>query len=91
MRSGLDVVRVMRDDEIISDHRRRLVSAFWLGLTAMSLTAPAYACPVCGLGRDGTSSAYLVTAVLMSLAPLTMFGAIAYYLFRQVKRDQAKR
>ena len=59
-----------------------LVSASWLVLMAMSTASQAYACPVCGFGRGGTTSAYLITAVLMSLVPLMMAGAIVYYLRR---------
>jgi hypothetical protein len=61
---------------------RPLVSASWLVLLVMSTASQAYACPVCGFGRGGTTSAYLITAVLMSLVPLMMAGAIACYLRR---------
>ena len=70
---------------------RPLVSALWLVLTAMGLASQADACAVCGFGRDGTTSAYLMTAALMSTVPLVMGGAIVYYLFRQAKHDQRNR
>ncbi len=41
------------------------------------------ACPVCGVGRDGTASVYLITAILMCIVPLVMFGGMAYYLLRR--------
>jgi hypothetical protein len=42
---------------------------------------------VCGVGRDGTASVYLMTAVLMCTVPLMMLGALPYHLFRQAKYD----
>ena len=58
----------------------------FMGLVA--LVSEAYACPVCGFGRDGTTSAYLMTAALMSLVPLTMAGAFIFYLLRQAKQHR---
>ena len=66
---------------------RQRMSLAWLLLITLYLTLPAYACPVCGVGRDGTTSAYLMTAALMSLVPLAMAGAIVYYLVRRAKHD----
>lgn len=69
---------------------RRQVSIVCLLLIALDIASQAYACPVCGVGRDGTTSAYLMTAALMSIVPLVMAGAIVYYLFRQAKHDQGR-
>jgi hypothetical protein len=69
---------------------RRRMSLAWLLLITLHLTSPAYACPVCGVGRDGTASAYLMTAALMSLVPLVLAGAIVYYLVRQAKHDSGR-
>ena len=60
----------------------------WLVPIIVSITSEVVACPVCGVGRDGTASVYLMTAVLMCIVPLMMFGAMAYYLFRRTKPDQ---
>ena len=62
---------------------RPAVLVQWLMLLALGLAAPAMACPVCGVGQDGTTSAYLMTAVLMSTIPFMMAGAIVYYLVRR--------
>ena len=64
----------------------------WLAvLTALvGLASEAYACPVCGFGRDGTTSAYLMTAALMSLVPLTMAGAFVLYLLRQARQRRGR-
>jgi hypothetical protein len=67
-----------------------LGSAGWLILVAMIPASQAYACAVCSFGRDGTTSAYFLTAALMSLVPLMMAGAIAYYLYRHIEPDRAK-
>jgi hypothetical protein len=63
---------------------RSAVLVQWLTLLTLGLAAPALACPVCGIGQDGTTSAYLITAVLMSTIPLMMLGVIVYYLVRRV-------
>ena len=60
----------------------------WLVPIILGLACRVSACPVCGVGRDGTASVYLMTAVLMSGVPLVMFGAVAYYLFRRAKHGQ---
>ena len=69
---------------------RRRISPVWLFLITLLTTSQAYTCPVCGVGRDGTTSAYLMTAALMSLVPLVMAGAIVYYLVRQAKHDSGR-
>jgi hypothetical protein len=71
--------------------RRWYGMAAGLGGLALSLSSAAEGCSVCGFGRDGTSSAYLITAILMSLAALTIFGALAYYMFRQAKDERTRR
>ena len=60
----------------------------WLVPIILGITSEVLACPVCGVGRDGTASVYLVTAVLMSIVPLVMFGTMAYYLFQRTKSAQ---
>jgi hypothetical protein len=49
----------------------------WLVPIILSIASQVSACPVCGVGRDGTASVYLMTAVLMCTVPLMMFGAMA--------------
>jgi hypothetical protein len=60
----------------------------WLVPIILGMTSEVLACPVCGVGRDGTASVYLMTAVLMCIVPLVMFGAMAYYLLRRTKHIQ---
>jgi hypothetical protein len=59
----------------------------WLVPIILGIACQVSACPVCGVGRDGTASVYLMTAVLMSAVPLVMAGAMAYYLIRRAKHD----
>jgi hypothetical protein len=60
----------------------------WLVPIILGGASEVLACPVCGVGRDGTAAVYLMTAVLMSIVPLVIFGATAYYLFRRTKCAQ---
>jgi hypothetical protein len=60
----------------------------WLVPITLGITSEALACPVCGVGREGTASVYLMTAVLMCIVPLVMVGAMAYCLFRRTKQTQ---
>jgi hypothetical protein len=60
----------------------------WLVPLILGMASQVSACPLCGVGRDGTASVYLMTAVLMCIVPFVMLGAMAYYLFRQTKYDQ---
>ena len=60
----------------------------WLVPIILGIASPGSACPVCGVGGDGTASVYLITALLMCIVPLMMFGGVAYYLFRRTKHAQ---
>jgi hypothetical protein len=62
----------------------------WLVPLILGIASQVAACPVCGVGRDGTASVYLMTAILMCTVPLMMVGAIAYYLFRQTQHNQPR-
>jgi hypothetical protein len=59
-----------------------------LALAALGIASPAFSCAVCGLGREGSGSTYLMTAVLMSTIPLLIIGGLVYYLFQQDWRRQ---
>jgi len=52
----------------------------WHGITVS-------ACPVCGVGRDGTAAVYLMTQYRCASIRSRCL-AMAYYLFRQTKHDQ---
>lgn len=60
----------------------------WLALLITGFATPAFACPVCGFGQDGSASTYLMTAVVMSIVPLVMLGGIVYYLARHIQQGQ---
>lgn len=53
------------------------------------LTAPAWACPVCG-GGGANAQAFFDTMVFLSLLPLTLMGGLALF-YRQRLREQAQR
>ena len=63
--------------------------AQWLVLIVLGMASRAFACSVCWAGRDGTTSAYLLTAVLMCMVLLIIFGGMGYYAFRQTKHEDA--
>ncbi len=43
----------------------------------------AQACSVCFSGTDETRMAFLLTAILMTAAPLVMVGSLAYWIYRR--------
>ncbi len=46
----------------------------------------AQACSVCFSGTDETRMAFLLTAILMTAAPLVMVGSLAYWIYRRAVR-----
>jgi hypothetical protein len=66
---------------------------YFLALLVTSIGAlfsgSVYACPVCGFGQDGSSSAFLGATALLTLAPLIMFGVIGFFLYRLAKKHRA--
>jgi hypothetical protein len=61
----------------------------WIVLIILGMASRVFACPVCWVGRDGTTSAYLLTAVLMCTVLLIIFGGMVYYVSRQAKHEGA--
>ena len=74
---------------------KHLRTAFAALVVFLALSAPrlALACSVCSAGRDDASNrAYVLTTIFLSLAPLTMFGGFATWLwlrYRQRMRELA--
>jgi heme/copper-type cytochrome/quinol oxidase subunit 2 len=54
------------------------------------LPAVAQACPVCGQAKEESQLAFIVTTTFMTLLPLTVVGSLAYYLWRRIKRLEAR-
>jgi hypothetical protein len=49
-----------------------------------------FACTVCGVGKEESRLAFIITTGLLTFIPLIMIGFIVYYIYRQVKaRDTA--
>jgi hypothetical protein len=74
---------------------RRLLSAtpgIALALGAVLLPELARACAVCGAGadEDGSRTAYIVTAVVLSVLPVSVVGGFVLWL-RRLQRQQARR
>lgn len=49
-------------------------------LMSIGLATPVLACSVCGYASEESRTAFILTTALLSFAPLTFIGAIAWYL-----------
>lgn len=49
-------------------------------LTSIWLAPPVVACSVCGYASEESRTAFILTTALLSFAPLTFIGAVAWYL-----------
>ncbi len=54
-------------------------------LLTLALPRLAWACPVCGQGRDGSESAMLVMSGILSALPLLMAGGIVAWIVVRVR------
>ncbi|MBF0279853.1 MAG: hypothetical protein HQM13_18795 [SAR324 cluster bacterium] len=46
-------------------------------------------CSVCFVGKEATMAAYYGTAIVLSLLPLAMVGALAYWVFRRYQQHDS--
>ena len=54
-------------------------------------SSPALACAVCGVGlEEENATAFLKGTALLSLMPLGVIGATAYYIYRRTKAVEAE-
>ena len=62
-----------------------LISGF---LLANSTTL--WACAVCGVGKEESRMAFIITTGILTFVPLIVIGFVIYYIYRQVKaRERA--
>lgn len=54
-------------------------------LAVVLLPRSAWACPVCGQGRDGTEGALLVMSGVLSALPLLMAGGIVTWIILRMR------
>ncbi len=47
------------------------------------------ACTVCGVGKEESRMAFIVTTGLLTFIPLIVIGFVIYYIYRQVKARDA--
>ncbi len=62
---------------------------FWrllISIAVLALPARLYACPVCGVGKEGARFAFIFTTGLLTFVPLIMIGSVCYYLWRRTQR-----
>ena len=53
----------------------------------VSLPKSLLACAACGFADDGTQGAYLLTAGVLTLAPLMMFAGLVWWVREKFKSD----
>lgn len=63
----------------------RLALAPLAVLVTLALPRLAWACPVCGQGREGSESAMLVMTGIMSALPLLMAGGIVVWVVARAR------
>lgn len=67
----------------------RLLSAL-LAVVTVLVSQAALACTVCGVGKEESRVAFILTTGILTVIPLAMIGFIIYYIYRQVKaRERA--
>lgn len=47
------------------------------------------ACTVCGVGKEESRMAFIITTGLLTFIPLIVIGFVIYYIYRQVKARDA--
>lgn len=63
----------------------KLFAPLFAALSILVAAAPAFACAVCFDASAETQGAFLGTTIFLSLLPLGLMGAFAYWLWRRVR------
>ncbi len=70
----------------------RSVQAMLLCALAVVLApAAALACAVCTGGGEESKTAFILTTIGMSVAPLAMLGALGWWIWRRVRAVESER
>jgi hypothetical protein len=69
---------------------RFAISLALLGIGLVLLPDAARACSVCYGGAEESRRAFLLTTVLLSLLPLSMFAALGWWVWRSALRSEAE-
>ena len=64
-----------------------LLALLWLGIFLIPDSAAA--CSVCYGGAEESRKAFLLTTVLLSLLPVSMFAALGWWVWRSTRRSEA--
>ncbi len=48
-----------------------------------------WACAVCGVGKEESRMAFIITTGILTFVPLTVIAFVIYYIYRQVKAREA--
>jgi len=49
-----------------------------------------FACTVCGVGKEESRMAFIITTGILTFVPLTVIGFVIYYIYRQVKARESE-
>ena len=56
-----------------------------LSLTVFSVSSPLIACAVCGVGKEESRLAFILTTGILTITPLIMLVGGAYYVYGRYK------
>jgi hypothetical protein len=61
-----------------------------LGLLIFTTTSDLFACAVCGVAKEESRIAFIVTTGILTFVPLIVIGFVIYYIYRQVKARESE-
>jgi len=69
---------------------RFALSLAWLWIALVLWPDAAAACSVCYGGAEESRKAFLLTTVLLSLLPVSMFAALGWWVWRSALRSESE-
>jgi len=61
-----------------------------LAVLFLSNTSSLFACTVCGVGKEESRVAFILTTGILTFVPLIVIGFVIYYIYRQVKARESE-
>ncbi len=65
-----------------------IFNVFLCGLL-LANSSTLWACAVCGVGKEESRMAFIITTGILTFVPLIVIGFVIYYIYRQVKAREA--
>lgn len=59
-------------------------------LLLISASSDLFACAVCGVSKEESRIAFIVTTGILTFVPLIVIGFVVYYIYRQVKARESE-